>query len=140
MPRGCLRTDVDYGAGPLHIFNVHLGLRYRERIRQAQMLSDILDPRELGGPRLLLGDFNEWFNGRASRLLRAEFGHPFGRRKKMRTHPSPFPVFSLDRIYHDPALRLEAVKVHTSRRARIASDHLPTYADLRLVAPNSGHC
>jgi endonuclease/exonuclease/phosphatase family metal-dependent hydrolase len=32
------------------------------------------------------------------------------------------------------------VKVHTSRRARIASDHLPTYADLRLIAPNSGHC
>src|SRR6059058_2340542 len=31
VPRGCLRTDVDYGAGPLHIFNVHLGLRYRER-------------------------------------------------------------------------------------------------------------
>jgi endonuclease/exonuclease/phosphatase family metal-dependent hydrolase len=140
VPRGCLRTDVDYGAGPLHIFNVHLGLRYRERIKQAQMLSDILDPRELGGPRLLLGDFNEWFNGRASRLLRAEFGHPFGRRKRMRTHPSPFPVFSLDRIYHDPALRLDAVKVHTSRRARIASDHLPTYADFRLVAHNSGHC
>ena len=23
VPRGCLRTDVDYGAGPLHIFNVH---------------------------------------------------------------------------------------------------------------------
>ncbi len=139
-PRGCLRTDVDYGAGPLHIFNVHLGLRYRERIRQAQMLSDILDPRELGGPRLLLGDFNEWFNGRASRLLRAEFGHPFGRRKKLRTHPSPFPVFGLDRIYHDPALRLDHVKVHTSRRARIASDHLPTYADIQLVSHNTGTC
>ena len=139
-PRGCLRTDVDYGDGPLHIFNVHLGLRYRERIRQAQMLSDILDPRELGGPRLLLGDFNEWFNGGASRLLRAEFGHPFGRRKKLRTHPSPFPVFGLDRIYHDPALRLDHVKVHTSRRARIASDHLPTYADIQVLSPNTGTC
>jgi endonuclease/exonuclease/phosphatase family metal-dependent hydrolase len=131
-PRGCLRTDVDYGAGHLHIFNVHLGLRYRERIKQARMLSDIVDPSALYAPRLLLGDFNEWFNGRASRLLRAEFGHPFGRRKRIRTHPSPFPVFPLDRIYHDPAVRIEAVKVHTSRRARVASDHLPIYADIRV--------
>src|SRR3990170_4316030 len=35
-PRGCLRTDVDGGAGRLHIFNVHLGLRYGERIRQVR--------------------------------------------------------------------------------------------------------
>jgi endonuclease/exonuclease/phosphatase family metal-dependent hydrolase len=139
VPRGCLRTDVDYGSGCLHIFNVHLGLRYRERIRQARMLSDILDPRTLRGPRLLLGDFNEWFNGRASKLLRAEFGHPFGRRKRVRTHPSPFPVFPLDRIYHDPMVRVDSVKVHTSRRARIASDHLPIYADIR-IEPSGGNC
>jgi endonuclease/exonuclease/phosphatase family metal-dependent hydrolase len=131
-PRGCLRADVDYGAGRLHIFNVHLGLSYRERIKQVRMLSGIVDPQEFRGPRLLLGDFNEWFNGRASRLLRAEFGHPFGRRKRVRTHPSPFPVFPLDRIYHDPIVRLEHVAVHRSRLSRVASDHLPIYADFRL--------
>jgi endonuclease/exonuclease/phosphatase family metal-dependent hydrolase len=131
-PRGCLRTDVDGGAGHLHIFNVHLGLRYGERIRQVRMLSDILDPRSLRGPRLLLGDFNEWFNGHASRLLRAEFGHPCGRRRAVRTHPSVLPVFPLDRIYNDPALTVERVAVHRSRLARVASDHLPTYADLRV--------
>jgi endonuclease/exonuclease/phosphatase family metal-dependent hydrolase len=131
-PRGCLRADVEYGAGRLHIFNVHLGLSYKERIRQVRMLSGIVDRQEFRGPRLLLGDFNEWFNGLASRLLRAEFGHPFGRRKRVRTHPSPFPVFPLDRIYHDPIVRLEHVAVHRSRLARVASDHLPIYADLRL--------
>ena len=131
-PRGCLRTDVDGGAAHLHIFNVHLGLRYGERIRQVRMLAEILDPRSLDGPRLLLGDFNEWFNGHASRLLRAEFGHPCGRRRAVRTHPSVLPVFPLDRIYNDPALTVERVSVHRSRLARVASDHLPTYADLRV--------
>ncbi len=131
-PRGCLRTDVDGGAGRLHIFNVHLGLRYGERIRQVRMLAGILDPRTLQGPRLLLGDFNEWFNGHASRLLRAQFGHPCGRRRAVRTHPSVLPVFPLDRIYNDPALTVERVAVHRSRLARVASDHLPTYADLRV--------
>lgn len=134
-PRGCLRADVDHGAGRLHIFNVHLGLRYRERIRQVRMLARILDRNRLAGPRLLLGDFNEWFDGHASRLLRAEFGHPCGRRRSARTHPSLLPVFPLDRIYHDPAVRVEQVAVHRSGLARVASDHLPTYADLRLDLP-----
>lgn len=134
-PRGCLRADVDAGAMPLHIFNVHLGLHYTERIRQVRMLAGILDPRQLAGPRLLLGDFNEWFNGHASRLLRAEFGHPCGRRRSARTHPSVLPVFALDRIYHDPMIRVERVAVHRSRLARLASDHLPTFADLRLELP-----
>jgi endonuclease/exonuclease/phosphatase family metal-dependent hydrolase len=96
------------------------------------MLAKIVDARSLEGPRLLLGDFNEWFNGHASRLLRAEFGHPWGRRRGVRTHPSVLPVFPLDRIYHDPALDVERVTVHRSRLARVASDHLPTYADLRI--------
>ncbi len=132
VPRGCLRADVSHGAASLHVFNVHLGLRYRERIQQVRMLREILDPRAMTGPRLLLGDFNEWFNGAASRLLRREFGDPCGRRRSLRTHPSPLPVFPLDRIYHDPAVTLEHVAVHRSRVARAASDHLPTYADLRL--------
>lgn len=134
-PRGCLQADVDVpsgGGSHLHIFNVHLGLHYRERIRQVRMLARIVDRGRFSGPRLLLGDFNEWFHGGASRLLQAEFGHPCGRRRGIRTHPSPLPVFPLDRIYHDPAVRLEKVGVHRSRLARVASDHLPAYANLRL--------
>ena len=69
--------------------------------RSGLMLREILDPRAMTGPRLLLGDFNEWFNGAASRLLRREFGDPCGRRRSLRTHPSPLPVFPLDRIYHN---------------------------------------
>lgn len=136
-PRGCLRADVEHGDGRLHVFNVHLGLRYGERIRQVRMLARILDRGVLTGPRLLVGDFNEWFNGHASRLLRAEFGHPCGRRRSFRTHPSVLPVFPLDRIYHDPAVLVERVAVHRSRLARVASDHLPTYADLRLNGSSS---
>ena len=159
-PRGCLRADVDLHAGHggghgahgfreagrparLHVFNVHLGLRYRERVHQARMLARILAEADLSGPRLVLGDFNEWFHGAASRLLRAELGPPCGRRRGARTHPSPLPVFPLDRIYLDsqvPHLEVERVGVHRSRLARVASDHLPTYADLRLPAlPDRAH-
>jgi endonuclease/exonuclease/phosphatase family metal-dependent hydrolase len=139
-PRGCLRVDLDVrsdGGGPglpLHLFNVHLGLHHRERARQVERLVDIFGRSGLAGPRLVLGDFNEWFRGRASRLLHAEFGHPNGRRRAIRTHPSPLPVFPLDRIYHDPGIRVVRSGVHRSRLARVASDHLPAFADLRLTS------
>lgn len=141
-PRGCLRVDLDpghRGLGPLHVFNAHLGLGYRERVRQARLLTRICGRRRLSGPRLLLGDFNEWFHGRASRLLGAEFDHAGARGRAHRTHPSPLPVFRLDRIYHDAAVRLERQAVHRSRLARVASDHLPAYADLRIVALPPAH-
>jgi endonuclease/exonuclease/phosphatase family metal-dependent hydrolase len=146
-PRGCLRVDVDVAgalSGRLHVFNVHLGLGYRERIHQARRLAALLDAERaagrLGGPRVLLGDFNEWFHGGASQVLRAAFPR-HGPRRAGRTHPSPWPVFPLDRIYLDAALRPLRVAVHRSRLARVASDHLPAYADLALprTAPAGGH-
>jgi endonuclease/exonuclease/phosphatase family metal-dependent hydrolase len=132
-PRGCLRADVDLGGRPLHVFNVHLGLNYRERILQAVRLARFFERGDLPGGRVVLGDFNEWFHGRASRVLHARLGPPCGRRRGVRTHPSPLPVFPLDRIYHDDRLGLERVRVHRSRLARVASDHLPTYADFRVA-------
>jgi endonuclease/exonuclease/phosphatase family metal-dependent hydrolase len=139
-PRGCLRVDLDLrGLGepggarsPLHVFNVHLGLNHRERARQVERLVGIFGRGDLVGPRVVLGDFNEWFQGGASRLLHAEFGHPNGRRRAVRTHPSPLPVFPLDRIYHDPGVGVVRAGVHRSRLARVASDHLPAFADIRV--------
>ena len=141
-PRGCLRIDVDLGpagmpgragSGRLHLFNVHLGLHYRERVHQVRRLVKICERSGFPGSRLVLGDFNEWFHGGASQILRAEFGHPNGRRRSVATYPSPLPMFPLDRIYHDPTVQLERSAVHRSRLARVASDHLPAYADLRLL-------
>jgi endonuclease/exonuclease/phosphatase family metal-dependent hydrolase len=136
-PRGCLRADLDVGhEAPLHVLNVHLGLRYRERIHQARRLARLCRAGRLSGPRVLLGDFNEWFDGQASWLLCEEFGRPNGgHRRRLATHPSPLPVFPLDRIYHDATIRVVRVGVHRSRLARVASDHLPTYADLALHGP-----
>jgi endonuclease/exonuclease/phosphatase family metal-dependent hydrolase len=128
-PRGGIRVDLDVGGGRLSVLNVHLGLHYLERVRQARLLADPGWQEENADGLVILGDFNEWFPGRASRLLRRKFGRPVGRAWR-RTHPSPLPMFALDRIYHAGAVRLTRVGVHRSSRARIASDHLPTFADL----------
>jgi len=132
-PRGCLRADLDLGGGRvLHVFNLHLGLGWRERRLQGRMLMErVLRPAELRGPRLVVGDFNEWTRGLATRLLSAEFRHVDVRRFFLRTrsYPGLLPLVHLDNIYYDPELRLERFYVHRTRAAMFASDHLPLVAD-----------
>lgn len=137
--RGCLRVDVDLGYQRfLHIYNAHLGTALRERPPQAQRLldNDILNSDLIPGPRILLGDFNEWTQGRASRMLAEHFQSADIRlqMKRRRTYPGVFPFLHLDHIYYDAELRLENVRLHRSRAALIASDHLPIVAEFSLQA------
>jgi len=129
-PRGCLRVDLDVIGTPLHVFNCHFGLALRERREQLHLLGAFIrDSHRLAGPRVLMGDFNEWHRGPVTRGLRREFSSPMRRR---RTHPAMFPLFALDRIYWDAELEGEGFSVHRSRLARVASDHLPVVARLRV--------
>jgi endonuclease/exonuclease/phosphatase family metal-dependent hydrolase len=132
--RGCLRVDVAMAGSTLHVFNCHLGLKLRERRRQLDLLGGfIAASHELPGPRVLMGDFNEWHFGPITRGLRREFTSPM--RRLRRTHPSWFPLFKLDRIYWDMALEGRQFQPHRSRLARVASDHLPVVCTLTLRAP-----
>jgi endonuclease/exonuclease/phosphatase family metal-dependent hydrolase len=130
-PRGCLRVDLDVRGTPLHVFNCHLGLGLAERRQQLERLGRFIRESErLAGPRVLVGDFNEWHRGPITRGLRREFSSPM--RRMRRTHPAMFPLFALDRIYWDVELQGQEFHVHRSRLARVASDHLPVVARLVL--------
>ena len=128
-PRGCLRVDLDVKGTPLHVFNCHLGLALSERRKQLALLRRFVrDSARLVGPRVLVGDFNEWHRGPITRGLRREFSSPM--RRMRRTHPAMFPLFALDRIYWDVELQGQEFHVHRSRLARVASDHLPVVGRL----------
>jgi endonuclease/exonuclease/phosphatase family metal-dependent hydrolase len=135
--RGVLETEVDAGNGAiLHIYNVHLGAGHMERRFQARRLvhGHILTHPELKGPRLVIGDFNEWTRGLTTRLLRERFqtfrprldqGYP-------RTYPGVLPLLSLDHCYYEPPLHLEETRLWRTRTALVASDHLPLIADFSV--------
>jgi endonuclease/exonuclease/phosphatase family metal-dependent hydrolase len=129
-PRGCLRVDLDLDHTAVHVFNCHFGLAFHERRAQLALLAGFLQAADCEGPRLLVGDFNEWHRGPVTRGLRREFSSPM--RRMRRTHPALFPLFRLDRIYWDVELQGEEFHVHRSRLARVASDHLPVVARLRV--------
>lgn len=135
--RGVLRTDIRVGRRLVHVFNAHLGTGHFERRRQARRLldHDLLKAMDLTGPRILLGDFNEWTRGLVSRTLAAEF-HLTDLRAHLprtRAYPMGLPLLKLDHIYYDPHFRVEAARFHRSRLSLIASDHLPLVADLVLA-------
>ena len=134
-PRGGIRLDLTMEGSLLHVFNVHFGLKIRERADQVRTLvSEHVLHRDLTGLRIVIGDLNEWFPGAVGRMLRRELHGP---RIIRRTHPAPLPIFPLDRIYWDRHFVSDSFRVHRSRLARMASDHLPVVARLRSSGSGS---
>ncbi len=135
--RGCLRADLQLRKNlTLHFYNIHLGCAYLERRRQARQLLDGDMLNGHGGLRIVLGDFNEWTRGLTTKLLSRHFECVDARLHlgRSRTYPGFMPFLHLDHVYFDSSLKLERAALHRSRRALIASDHLPIFAEFGLRA------
>jgi endonuclease/exonuclease/phosphatase family metal-dependent hydrolase len=135
-PRNAQRAELVVGAHSLHVYNVHLGTALLERRHQAQRLTGFVHDRRLAGPKIVLGDFNEWLRGRAmatailtARLKSIDLYPYLGRR---RTYPGIVPLLHLDHIYYEGQVDVRHVELPRSRTTLVASDHLPLVADLRV--------
>lgn len=133
-PRGAQRVDLGVDDFTLHLYNVHLGTSLGERRYQAERLAGIVHDRRIPGPKVVLGDFNEWARGLATDLL-AERLQSIDLRshlKRRRTYPGFFPILHLDHIYYEGQVEVTRVSLPQNRLAKIASDHLPLVADFRI--------
>ncbi|MFZ5706565.1 MAG: endonuclease/exonuclease/phosphatase family protein [Pseudomonadota bacterium] len=123
-PRGAVLAELSIGGKALRIVGMHLDLSGLWRRRQVRAVIDQVRSRA-PMPTVLMGDLNEWsLNGGCMREF--DDGHhvvPLGR-----SYHSRRPVGCLDRIILTPDLHLVASGVHSSERARLASDHLPVWA------------
>lgn len=129
--RGAIDVDLDCRGEQIRVIATHFGLTPYERREQAKNLLDAIDKKTNSQEciTLLMGDMNEWFLwGRPLRFIH----NYFGRSRDLATYPAGFPVFSLDRIWCHPPQRVSNRKVHKSKLARRASDHLPLTGILRL--------
>jgi endonuclease/exonuclease/phosphatase family metal-dependent hydrolase len=133
--RCCQRVDLAVNDRTVHFYNVHLGTSLIERRHQAVRLAAIVRDRRVEGPKIVLGDFNEWTRGLATKMLTAQLHSVdlFAHLKKRRTYPGIFPLLHLDHIYYEGArVEVRKVELPRTRRALMASDHLPLVADLRI--------
>jgi endonuclease/exonuclease/phosphatase family metal-dependent hydrolase len=136
--RGAIWVSVKVDGIELQVINTHLGLSRRERLNQVAAL---LGPTWLGDPactvpRILLGDFNAVPRSAAYRRLSdgmkdAQSETPS--RRPRPTFPARLPLLRIDHIFLDGSIEMVDVRVHGSRLARTASDHLPLSADLQLA-------
>ena len=125
-PRGAVRADLDTPIGPLRVVGLHLGLVRRYRLLQVAAIIRAL--RLLApAPTVLIGDFNEW-GSKAAALDATAQGVDFARTPP--SFPSPRPVARLDRIALSPDLTARDCGVFAAHPARVASDHLPVWADI----------
>jgi endonuclease/exonuclease/phosphatase family metal-dependent hydrolase len=135
----------------VHLFNLHLGLNWRERGEQLKKLADLAknsmhvpeDVSYANAVTIFAGDFNEWIPFRlqrwadeASKKVKAK-----GRGRKRtgelerlagyceRSFPTLFPLLSFDGIFSTAAV---SMRVHRSEAARQASDHLPIIAEIAV--------
>ena len=133
-PRRMQRVDILTDGGTLHIYNVHLGTAILERRHQAERLAMIVSDRHVWGPKLVLGDFNEWMRGLPTALL-SEKLHSVDLRnhlRRRRTYPGLFPLLHLDHIYYAGRLEITRIELPRTRLSLVASDHLPLVADVRI--------
>jgi endonuclease/exonuclease/phosphatase family metal-dependent hydrolase len=129
--RTAQRADVALPGGPtVHIYNVHLGTAFLERRYQAGRLSTILTDRRVRGPRVIMGDFNEWTRGLATETMEQISENAEMHLPRRGSYPSVLPLLHLDHIYYRGNIEVVGVHQPRTRKALVASDHLPLVAEL----------
>ncbi len=137
IPRGAIEATFQLPRAfrdlTLRVLNVHLGLDPWERRQQVDALLPALDA-EPDQPTVLMGDTNEW------RAESATFRRLERRLPNVAAPPSfhtRLPRLRYDRIYLSEALALEDFGAVSTHEARVASDHLPVLARVRLAAAST---
>jgi endonuclease/exonuclease/phosphatase family metal-dependent hydrolase len=123
----------------LQVICTHLGLNAQERRRQTDALlgSGWLDAAESDGPVVLLGDLNASPRSAVCRALDARLRDAQRQVKDWQPRNTWFarrPTLRIDHIYVSPGILIETIDVPQTLDARLASDHLPLLAALRLPA------
>jgi endonuclease/exonuclease/phosphatase family metal-dependent hydrolase len=135
--RGALWAAVSVDGRDVQVINAHFGINERERAFQARTL---LGPEWAAHPRcrlplVLCGDFNSVPASVAYQRLRRRLrdAQRCVPGLKRRTYPSVYPMLRIDHVFVTPDLTVDNILVPRTRLTRLASDHLPLIADLRLA-------
>ena len=129
-PRGALVADLDLAMGPVRVVAAHLGLLRHSRLLQVEMLlAHVGDGADR--PVVLMGDMNEWRRQGRSALEPVRAGVRADRAGRAELSVV-FPVLALDRVLVQPEKLVERIEAHDTPLSRLASDHLPVKALIRL--------
>lgn len=142
--RGCLYTALELSVGngqkaEFAVFNLHLGLSYKERPQQLGRLVHSVEFSRLTSktPCLVAGDFNDWWTRLApifTEILDFDCAsnHSWGYHNAFSTFPSFSPTGGLDKIFCRGDITILRSRRCRLRISKVASDHIPVVADLKV--------
>ncbi len=135
--RSALWVAIEVEGHAVQVVNAHLSLRSRERRAQAAALlgSEWIGHPDCGDPAILLGDFNAPPYSRsyrlfAGRLRDAQLFNPVG--EPQPTFHTRAPVLRLDHMFVTPSVEVMSAAPVRTALSRVASDHFPLLAELRV--------
>lgn len=122
----------------VNVITTHLGLGPNERVLQARALigEEWLGSVPAEEPVMLCGDFNALPGSAPYKLIAAQLRDAQGPTpgfKPMGTFSSLQPLVRLDHIFMSKHVTRQRVIVIRNDLTRVASDHLPLMADLRIA-------
>jgi endonuclease/exonuclease/phosphatase family metal-dependent hydrolase len=137
-PRSAMWARINLGGRIVNVVTTHLGLGPRERVLQVVALlgEEWIGSIPADEPVILCGDFNALPGSAPYKLAAARLrdvqsavnGHrPLG------TFSSVQPLVRLDHIFTSSHFERQRVTVVRNDLTRVASDHLPLVADLRIA-------
>lgn len=136
-PRGALRVALDLGGSTVHFLNTHLGLTAGEKRMQIDALlgSDWIGSNGPTEHLIFCGDFNA---SPRSRVWKRCTAHLRDAQTEILTHIprgtwfGHVPFARIDHIFVSAQIEVIGVDVGNDYLARIASDHRPLFAELRI--------
>lgn len=131
-PRGAVAADIVVDNITIRCVGAHLGLVPQTRNMQVKKIVEELDRQPLQSPVIVAGDFNEW---RKTKGCIRHFGDGFLALDPKPSFYSALPFMALDRIVISSEINRIDDAVHISENSKMASDHLPIWADLLLPKP-----
>jgi endonuclease/exonuclease/phosphatase family metal-dependent hydrolase len=136
-PRGALWVTIELDGEEVEFVNTHLGLSARERLLQLRTIlgEDWLGGHDGLGPVVLCGDFNASPQSRVWKLCSQRFRDvqvAASEQSPRRTWFGHYPIARIDHIFVSPEIEVTCVQVGDDYLARVASDHRPLFAELRI--------
>jgi endonuclease/exonuclease/phosphatase family metal-dependent hydrolase len=133
--RGFIRAEVLRDGHVLNFVTTHLDYQYEDgRLFEAQQLLSAL--KDVKGPLILVGDFNDIPAGQAYQLMRYQFDDAWIWDRAMNegfSYPADKPTKRIDYIFSRSTDRVRAMRAWTVNT--LASDHVPVVADLEIGRP-----
>lgn len=128
--RGFFVLTVDMNGITINMACTHLNLRKRDRLKQIDLIENIIEENYYDQPFILAGDFNDFDMGVEKKLLDLDFHNM----SKVKSFPHVYPLFNLDKIF---VRNMYVHKVQSSLikpiNHLILSDHLPIEMDLTFL-------